>query len=622
MKAEAKEAPKSSGKELAATDITKDAPSEPTKETVKAGAKDAKDAKDAPSPAQTSPAPYATDAKPGLDMEWDDEEEATHVLPEKDGKEPTTTPRGERPAAGTPGGARVPAPPGAAAAAPPPPPPTMPGIGFRPLSSPPPNALGGFARASANPAPPPPPGAMPNGMPVGPMSGGPLPPPPPPGTSTAPMAPMGGPVPPGMSAPPSPTQGQVHTAPMPMPSRQPVPAAPQATRAMEQTAMVRPPPSRTGLFVGLGLLVLVAVGGVLAFAIPRTGTLRVNATDGKGASLARVEIFVDGRKVCDTSPCIVEQLSPGAHAVKALVGTDAVDKSAVVEARSEATLEIAVSGSSTVAAPAKGTGIKISSAATGAKLAIDGKDIGALPQEVRDLTPGDHKVRVTAGDRYEAFDKTVTVAKDEMLSLDNVVLKVLKGKATITLGTPGAKVTLVSGSVRKDIPTFPISVDIDTAQSWTLEAAKNGFVDFKMPISFADGQAEKTIHVELESKGSMSSSSSSGRDRTNEKPAEKPAEKPEKPVVAKPEKPAEKPAEKPEKPAVAAGEGTLDMNSIPASSVLLDGKPIGNTPRVKVPVSAGNHTVTFLNSEQGLKKVVQVTVGAGESKKVIQKLRE
>ena len=35
----------------------------------------------------------------------------------------------------------------------------------------------------------------------------------------------------------------------------------------------------------------------------------------------------------------------------------------------------------------------------------------------------------------------------------------------------------------------------------------------------------------------------------------------------------------------------------------------------------GSRYGTFVNSEQGLKKVVQVTVGSGESKKVIQRLR-
>jgi serine/threonine-protein kinase len=562
-------------------------------------------------------------------MEWDDEEEATHVLPERDAKEPSHADKplpAPGPASRAEGkngpSSRLPSLPGGA---PPPPPPTMPGIGFRPLSAPPPNALGGFARASVGATPPPPP---PPGMPTG--LGSSAMPPPPPGTSTAPMPPVG-PVPPTSPYGQAPVPGpnQVHTAPMPMPASRSsgAPAAPQATRAMEQTALVHPAQSRTGLFVGIGLLCLVGVGAVLAIAIPRTGTLRVNATDGKGGTLARVEIFVDGRKVCDTSPCIVENLSPGSHLVKALVGTEGVEKAGEVEARAESTVDIAVSGAAAGATAATtGTGLKVSGTQAGAKLFVDGKEIGALPQDVRDITPGEHKIRIAAGDRYEPLEKTITIAKDETTTLDNVVLKVLKGKATITLGTPGAKVTLVSGSVRKDIPTFPISVDIDTAQNWTLEASKNGFVDFKLPISFSDGQAEKTIHVELETKGSMgSASASTGSASTSHTEHTEHTEhtaRTEKPSTTKPvEKTPERTTEKPAGGAT-AGQASLDINSIPASSVLLDGKPIGNTPRMRVSVGAGNHTVTFVNSEQGLKKSVQVTVTAGESKKVIQRLRD
>ena len=72
----------------------------------------------------------------------------------------------------------------------------------------------------------------------------------------------------------------------------------------------------------------------------------------------------------------------------------------------------------------------------------------------------------------------------------------------------------------------------------------------------------------------------------------------------------------------ASGDSFLNINSIPASSVVLDGKPIGNTPKVHVQVSPGAHTVLFVNAEQGLKKQISVSVGAGETKPAIAKLRE
>ena len=50
----------------------------------------------------------------------------------------------------------------------------------------------------------------------------------------------------------------------------------------------------------------------------------INVSDAQGASVNHVEIFVDGRKQCDTAPCIVDQIAAGPHDVKLLAdGFDA-----------------------------------------------------------------------------------------------------------------------------------------------------------------------------------------------------------------------------------------------------------------------------------------------------------
>jgi serine/threonine-protein kinase len=61
---------------------------------------------------------------------------------------------------------------------------------------------------------------------------------------------------------------------------------------------------------------------------------------------------------------------------------------------------------------------------------------------------------------------------------------------------------------------------------------------------------------------------------------------------------------------------------LPASLVVLDGKAIGSTPKVQVRVKAGTHTVVFTNSELGVMKEVSVTVGSGETKLAVARLRE
>lgn len=67
--------------------------------------------------------------------------------------------------------------------------------------------------------------------------------------------------------------------------------------------------------------------------------------------------------------------------------------------------------------------------------------------------------------------------------------------------------------------------------------------------------------------------------------------------------------------AVDAGGCFLNINSIPASQVLIDGVAAGWTPRVRAPVNVGSHTVVFLTEQA--KKSVSVSCAAGETKAVI-----
>jgi hypothetical protein len=56
--------------------------------------------------------------------------------------------------------------------------------------------------------------------------------------------------------------------------------------------------------------------------------------------------------------------------------------------------------------------------------------------------------------------------------------------------------------------------------------------------------------------------------------------------------------------------GRLNINSIPYSKVVLDGRPLGETPRVEVAVAAGPHTVLFVHPEHGrIQKEVYVDTG-------------
>jgi len=61
----------------------------------------------------------------------------------------------------------------------------------------------------------------------------------------------------------------------------------------------------------------------------------------------------------------------------------------------------------------------------------------------------------------------------------------------------------------------------------------------------------------------------------------------------------------------------LNIDSTPASLVLVDGASIGSTPKLRFPVPPGSHSVVFLGSGEGFRREVSVTVAAGESRDVV-----
>src|SRR5690606_11827849 len=87
--------------------------------------------------------------------------------------------------------------------------------------------------------------------------------------------------------------------------------------ALPMMPIATPEPRRgLGAIVAAVAVVAVAIVTVLLL-LRRPGELLVDVRDPKGAALARAEIFVDGRKVCDSTPCVVPDLEPGPRLVKA-----------------------------------------------------------------------------------------------------------------------------------------------------------------------------------------------------------------------------------------------------------------------------------------------------------------
>jgi eukaryotic-like serine/threonine-protein kinase len=403
--------------------------------------------------------------------------------------------------------------------------------------------------------------------------------------------------------------------PLPVPSRPPVVAAPpqaattpasagvatqQPVQAVavpvdarnEPTQIVRPAKqgsSKAG-YIALGFVALAAAGAFFFYST-RPGKLVIEVKDGQKA-VDNIEVTLDGKKAaCQNSPCTIDGISKGAHTIEATAagfqrGTKSVQLNAGEEAIVSLTLTSEVKPEKKPVEEVV-SGFKVNGASF-VKMSLDGKEIGPLPQIVKNAEPGEHKVKFFASDLYEPKEMSVTVAKGETKDLGDIKLKVIKGKVKLSLATMGARVVLVSGKERRAVRQFPVTIDIDTKQTWSIEASKVGFIDYKADITFDDGEAEKTFTIDLQEKGKPPKKTEDTKGPTSTK-------------------------EKDDPKAKAGGQAKLNIISIPPSNVILDARPIGMTPLFAYPVSPGTHTIVFINPDKG-KKTLIIGVRPGETK--------
>lgn len=247
-------------------------------------------------------------------------------------------------------------------------------------------------------------------------------------------------------------------------------------------------------------LVSLAAGMVLG---PKHGTLRVVLVDERGELVERAEIYVDGVKHCDVSPCVAKELFPGNKTVQVLArGAAPVTLSGVVAAAEERTAIV---------------------------------PLQFVPRVVDERSGAESPLR----ERCAA----------------------------------GAE---------------PVAVVLDTAAPPAPEPVPGAIVAFDALPSVDVAAALPPAHT----------------------PNAATSPRPEPPRAApSPPEPQARAADKPR----GSPRALLQLNSIPVSKVLLDGSPLGTTPKVDVAVSPGTHTVTFVHPDHG-RRSVTVNVGAGETK--------
>jgi hypothetical protein len=318
----------------------------------------------------------------------------------------------------------------------------------------------------------------------------------------------------------------------------------------------------------------------VAFVLPRKGVLIVTLAGPGGKAVDGASVLVDGAVRCAQSPCRVDDLAPGAHTVgvQAPGYTRPADRAIVIESGSQAVVDFVLAG--TVGA----TGVRVGALGKDLRLFVDGKDRGLLPVTVTDLETGDHAIRITGNPNYRDYQENISLRQGQLLELAPK-LTVLKRVAELQAG-PGAdaaEILLVCGDDKQLILDLPKTVEVPSEGGCRVEATREGYKDLVVELEFDAAEAEKTFKLALAPVGVE-------------------------PAGRRPTKPGPGGSRK---PAPAAGGGTISVNSIPPSNVLVDGRPIGKTP-TRVNVTAGRHTVVFMHPQKG-KRSRSVNVKSGQN---------
>jgi serine/threonine-protein kinase len=375
-------------------------------------------------------------------------------------------------------------------------------------------------------------------------------------------------------------------------SSPPASSAPQISARSLSPASIRELMLRTkpwSWIAGGGLLLVLLLVWILW---PSTGALMVTVSGPGGAPVDGVKVLVDGKPVCESSPCKVEKLDEGVHFVRAtaLGMAETADETVSVSSGGEAVHNIRL-------APTVGEtgGLQINAGAVPLTLVLDGRVIGPLPQKLSGLVPGEHWIKLESTTGEPPIEKGVVIGAGEILQVEPGRLKSNKTLVTIELSreSEGATVTLNDDFLLD----FPAELELVPGEPHELHASKPGFKDYKAQIKIAPGEASKHLIVDLEPL-----QSGRARQRAPSRAATAPA-------PAKP-KPTANAA------ASSTAPGVLNINSTPPSSVILNGRPLGMTPRTGIEVPGNSmQTVIFVHPTMGRRRAQQI-VPAGQTKTI------
>lgn len=462
----------------------------------------------------------------------------------------------------------------------------------------------------------------------------------PPGPAPLPPVSQPTPVAPPLAGPPRPAPAPTRPVPAPgpalgapspfdMPAPADYPAAgltPGIPQRREPTAVTsrpkeKPKSSLLPLVAVAAVLLLgvLAAGGWFVFGRSQPGTIQLTTTPNDPV------VLFDTRPVQATSsPFVIADVQPGemhlievsktgyqtwSQQVRVQPNQTLTLGPVVLEAQGGPGAPVGVAAVPAIAAvvgtpaPQGASGFTLDSQPTGAKVFVDGRELPQRsPVSVSDLQPGPHTIRVEAGAQFDAWQTQIQVGAGQVMQLPAAVLN-LRAVSVDFRSTPdGAQVALLRGSERRVVGMTPVHADVELAGgAWTVEVTKDNFETFTQALSLSPSQPSATVEATLAARARVAAVG--GAHPGGARPG----------GAVRPPPGGGGTSAGGGGTAVAAtgGTGTLRINTRPWSQVYVDGALIGNTPQMNIPLRAGSHRVTLVNTEFNIRQTITVDITAG-----------
>jgi hypothetical protein len=269
-------------------------------------------------------------------------------------------------------------------------------------------------------------------------------------------------------------------------------------------------------------------------------------------------------------------------------------------------MSVAPHGSGSPAVLSQGRGAKILLAAAALVVAV-----GALSYAIK---PTSGTLEVSASGPHGRALPSVEIYVDSVkrCSTSHCRIEDLRDGVHIVEAKSPGYVAMAGKAVKIEAgEEIPFDLELDEgAQSSPSEAPAPAKAEEKQPEEPAERAAREDDPGQHEHTTSIEDLKPAGEEaRVENKPSAPPAnnELARKLAGAAPSEPTPAAPAQPQ-----AGMATLNINSIPASRVVVDGRPLGQTPKVGLKLPPGAHTVVFIHPEHG-RKVQRVTLQAGQA---------